>query len=220
MKEGGLMAFSRFPALSEQHLVTRALSFNPSFYCPKKRTCSRTMKGIATYCCYFCMVVLFACGRGSDDAMQIQEYTGPIFDIGPSVNYYSDSAVVRMRMEAPRQLVFANEDSEYPEGLYMEFFEKGKMTSTLRADYCYYTKKEDLYKATGNVVIQSMQTKDRLDTEELYWSQKKEEVFTDKFVKIEQDGYLHLGEGLEAKQDFSYWKILDAQGTIPLNREQ
>lgn len=160
-----------------------------------------------------------SCGGRSDDALEIQEYTGPVIDIGPSVNYYSDSAVVKMRMESPRQLIFGNEDSEYPEGLYLEFFENGKKKSSLKADYCYYTKKEDLYKATGNVVIQSMETNDRLDTEELFWSQRKEEVFTDKFVKIEQDGYLHIGEGLEAKQDFSYWKILDAQGTIPLNRQ-
>jgi LPS export ABC transporter protein LptC len=160
------------------------------------------------------------CGGRSDEAIEIQEYTGPVIDVGPSVNYYSDSAVVKMRMESPRQLIFGNEDSEYPEGLYLEFFENGKKTSSLKADYCYYTKKEDLYKATGNVVIQSMETNDRLDTEELFWSQKKEEVFTDKFVKIEQDGYLHIGEGLEAKQDFSYWKILDAQGTIPLNRQE
>lgn len=164
-------------------------------------------------------ILAVGCGGRSDDAMEIQEYTGPIIDVGPSINYYSDSAVVKMRMESPRQLIFGNEDSEYPEGLYLEFFENGKKTSSLKADYCYYTKKEDLYKATGNVVIQSMETNDRLDTEELFWSQKKEEVFTDKFVKIEQDGYLHIGEGLEAKQDFSYWKILDAQGTIPLNRQ-
>lgn len=164
-------------------------------------------------------ILAAGCGGRSDDAMEIQEYTGPIIEVGPSINYYSDSAVVKMRMESPRQLIFGNEDSEYPEGLYLEFFENGKKTSSLKADYCYYTKKEDLYKATGNVVIQSMETNDRLDTEELFWSQKKEEVFTDKFVKIEQDGYLHIGEGLEAKQDFSYWKILDAQGTIPLNRQ-
>jgi LPS export ABC transporter protein LptC len=164
-------------------------------------------------------ILAVGCGGRSNDAMEMQEYTGPIMDVGPSINYYSDSAVVKMRMESPRQLIFGNEDSEYPEGLYLEFFENGKKTSSLKADYCYYTKKEDLYKATGNVVIQSMETNDRLDTEELFWSQKKEEVFTDKFVKIEQEGFLHIGEGLEAKQDFSYWKILDAQGTIPLNRQ-
>jgi len=121
-------------------------------------------------------------------------------------------------MEAPRQLEFSGGDREFPEGLFLQFFDQeGNPTSTLKADYCYYTKKDDLYKATGNVIVQDVETKDRLDTEELFWNQKKEEVFTEKFVRIEKDGELHVGDGLEAKQDFSYWKILNSKGIISLN---
>ncbi len=165
------------------------------------------------------MIVAISCGGKSDEALEIQEYTGPIAEIGDAVNYYSDSAVVKMRMEAPRQLVFGNDDREFPEGLFLQFYEDGKMTSSLRADYCYYTAKEDLYKATGNVVAQNLITGDRLDTEELFWDEKKGNVFTDKFVKVEQAGYLTTGVGLEAKQDFSYYKILEVQGTLPINKE-
>lgn len=152
--------------------------------------------------------------------MEIQEYTGPVIELGPAITYYSDSAKVKMRMEAPRQLEFIGGDREFPEGLFLEFFNaEGNPTSTLKADYCYYTKKEDLYKATGNVIIQDTETNDRLDTEELYWNYKKEEVFTDKFVRIERGGDLITGIGLEAKQDFSYYKILEVQGTLPLNNQ-
>ena len=164
------------------------------------------------------LFLLFNCQTKSDEVMEIQEYTGPIVELGPATTYYSDSAMVKMKMEAPRQLEFGSGDREFPEGLYLQFFDKkGKPTSTLKADYCYYTKKDDLYKATGNVVVQDVETNDRLDTEELYWNQKKEEVFTEKFVRIEKDGELHVGDGLEAKQDFSYWKILNSKGTITLN---
>ena len=167
----------------------------------------------------FLLFVVFGCIYKSSDIMEIQEYTGPIVEIGPAVNYYSDSAVVKMKMVAPRQLEFGNGDREFPEGLYLEFFEKGEMTSTLRADYCYFTKKEELYKATGNVVAQNVITQDQLDTEELFWDYRKEEVFTDKFVRVEQNGQLTTGVGLEAKQDFSYYKILEVQGTLPLTSQ-
>ena len=140
-----------------------------------------------------------------------------MIELGPATTYYSDSAKVQMRMEAPRQLEFGTGDREFPEGLFLQFYnDEGNPTSTLKADYCYYTKKDDLYKATGNVVVQDVETNDRLDTEELFWNQKKEEVFTEKFVRIEKDGELHVGDGLEAKQDFSYWKILNSKGTITL----
>lgn len=168
------------------------------------------------------VIIAFAlfskCGTKSDEVMEIQEYTGPVVEIGPAVTYYSDSAIVKLKMEAPRQLEFGTGDREFPEGIYLQFFDKiGAPTSTLKADYCYYTKKEDLYKATGNVVIQDVETNDKLNTEELFWNEKKGEVFTDKFVRIEKDGELHVGDGLEAKSDFSYWKILNSKGTISLN---
>lgn len=166
-----------------------------------------------------CAILAISCGGKSNDALEIQEYTGPIIEVGPAVNYYSDSAVVKMRMEAPRQLEYGNGDREFPEGLYLEFYENGEMTSSLKADYCYYTAKEDLYKATGNVIAQNLITGDRLDTEELFWNEKKGDVFTDKFVQVEQDGNLTTGVGLEAKQDFSSYKILDVQGELPLNRD-
>lgn len=170
-----------------------------------------TLIGIVAY-------LSFGCHIKKDELIEIQEYTGPIIELGPATTYYSDSARVKMRMEAPRQLEFGSGDREFPEGLFLQFFDsEGDPTSTLKADYCYYSKKEDLYKATGNVVVQDVETNDRLDTEELYWNQKEEEVFTEKFVRIEKDGELHIGDGLEAKQDFSYWKILNSKGTITLN---
>ena len=166
----------------------------------------------------FLISILSGCILKNKELQEIQEYTGPVIELGSAITFYSDSAMVKMRMEAPKQLEFGNGDREFPEGLYLEFYDKeGNLSSTLRANYCYYTSKEDLYKATGNVVIIDAKTNDRLDTEELLWSEKKEEVFTDKFVRIERDGELQMGDGLEAKQDFSYWKILNYKGTMTLN---
>lgn len=160
----------------------------------------------------------FSCGSKLDEVKEIQEYTGPIREGKDLVIYRSDSAIVTLIMETPWIMNFGNGDEEFPEGFLLKFYDKkGNPTSSLRADYCYYTKKDDLYKATGNVVIQDIETNDRLDTEELFWNRKKEDVFTDKFVRIEKDGELHVGDGLEAKQDFSFWKILNSKGTISLN---
>lgn len=167
----------------------------------------------------FFIIGLFAlaCGHKSDEALEIQEYSGPIREVGPAVNYYSDSAVVIMKMEAPRQLDFANEDSEFPEGISLEFYEEGKLASTLRADYCYKTGKDQLWKANGNVVIKGLINGDQLNTEELYWDQKEDKVYTDKYVMIQRQGDLIEGIGLEAKPDFTYYRILEVTGERRLN---
>lgn len=178
------------------------------------------MRYLFISCLVFCFFIgNFSCGNKDEDIVEIQEYTGPIREGKNLVVYRSDSALVTLKMETPRILDFRNGDQEFPEGFFLEFYDKqGQPTSSLRADYCYYTRKDGLYKATGNVVVRDRETNDKLNTEELFWDQKKEEVFTDKFVRIEKDGELHVGEGLEAKQDFSYWKILNSKGTISLNK--
>jgi len=166
-------------------------------------------------------VILFNCSPRNDELLEIQEYTGPIGEVSNAIIYYSDSAKVKMRMKTPKLLNFGNGDSEYPEGLFLEFFDNdGTLTSSLEADYCFYTKKDDLYKATGNVIIKNLEKGDRLDTEELFWNKRKEEVFTDKFVRIEQDGDLLLGDGLKAKQDFSSYNILNPKGKLSLSNNE
>lgn len=178
---------------------------------------SISQRNVLFLCTLFLLWASAACGNKEDELKEVEEYTGPIVELGPATTYYSDSAVVKMKMVAPRQLELGNGDREFPEGLHIEFFDlQGKSNSTLRANYCYYTSKEDLYKATGNVVIINTVTGDRLDTEELFWSRSKEKVFTDKFVKIEKDGELQMGDGLDAKQDFSSWKLLNYKGTLDM----
>ncbi len=172
---------------------------------------------------WFCIILIWGgCINKEAELKEVQEYTGPFVELGPATTYYSDSAIVKMKMEAPRQLELGNGDREFPEGLHMQFYDEfGTPTSTLRANYCYYTSKEDLYKATGNVVIINTVTGDRLDTEELFWNKTKEIVFTEKFVKIVKDGQLQTGDGLEAKQDFSHYKWHNHRGimTFPAQTE-
>jgi LPS export ABC transporter protein LptC len=147
-----------------------------------------------------------------------EEYNGPVMEATNVTTYYSDSAHIKLKLITPLQLEFDNGDREFPKGLFLEFYESdGTTSSTLRADYCYFTQKDGLYKATGNVIVKGMKNNDQLDTEELFWNQKKEIVFTDKFVRIEKDGEIHMGDGLEAKQDFSEYSITHSRGNITLD---
>ncbi len=146
-----------------------------------------------------------------------EDYNGPIMEASNVTTYYSDSARIKLKLVTPLQLEYDNGDREFPKGLYLEFYDTdGSISSTLEADYCYYTNKNALYKATGNVIVKGMKHHDQLNTEELYWNQKKEIVFTDKFVRIEKDGEIHMGDGLKAKQDFSEYSITHSRGNITL----
>jgi len=147
-------------------------------------------------------------------------YEGPVLELSDIESYYSDSAVVRIKMVAPKQLEFENNDSEFPEGLYLEFYDKnGTLSSTLEANYAYKYNKEDKWRALRNVIVKNIENNEELHTEELFWEPQKELVYTNKFVRIETEDQILMGEGMEASQDFSWWRILDARGTISLDEE-
>lgn len=147
------------------------------------------------------------------------KYEGAIQEFHESSILYSDSAVVKLKVDTPSRYLFETGDEEFPEGIYIEFYDvEGEITNTLKADYCYYTHEERVYHATGDVVVKGLQTKEQLNTEELFWNPDTEKIYTDKFVRIETEGEITMGHGLEAAQDFSSYTIKESSGTITLDQ--
>lgn len=142
-------------------------------------------------------------------------FDGPILSMDSVFTKMSDSAKLVMTLRAAKQNDFEGGDREWPESFYLEYLDdQGNVTTTFKADYVYYTDKENLYKAEGNVIVKNLENGDELNTEELYWSPSDEEFYTDRFVTIQTDDEIHTGEGLTANQDFSSYKILKPQGTL------
>lgn len=123
-----------------------------------------------------------------------------------------------MQLNAPKQDNFEGGDVEWPNGAFVEYYDKAgiNITTMFRANYVYYTKEDELYHATGNVIVRNYETGDELTTEELFWDEKNEEYYTEKFVTLISDGEVHTGEGLTANQDFSEYQILKPSGTFTL----
>lgn len=122
-----------------------------------------------------------------------------------------------MHIEAPKQSEFESGDIEWADGVFVEYFDKkGAITTLFTANHVIYTKAEQLYHATGNVIVRNYETGDELTTEELFWDEDKEEYYTEKFVTIKSDGEVHTGEGLNANQDFTSYQILKPSGTFTL----
>ena len=67
-------------------------------------------------------------------------------------------------------------------------------------------------------VVMTTVKKEKLETAELIWDEKTAKVYTDKFVKVTKPGEVIYGFGLEAEQDFSYWKIIVPKGRIKVEQ--
>lgn len=161
-----------------------------------------------------------ACEKVGEKPGELEPYTGPLQEAEDLELYYSESATVKVKLETPKLLEFANGNREFPEGLYMEFYDaNGKMTTTLTANEAVYFKDQERWRGRGNVVIKSIENNQELKTEELYWKPDEEKMYTDKFVTITLPDQILYGRGLVAKQDFSSYEITNPEGIFYLDEE-
>jgi LPS export ABC transporter protein LptC len=147
-------------------------------------------------------------------------YEGPL-RVGENIDmFYTEKEMVKSKVKAARILEFQNGDREFPEGIFIEFFdEQGKLQSTLKANQAFYSKKEDRWRGVGNVEVINMQKKEQLNSEELFWKPTTKRIFTEKFVTIRLENEVVWGTGLDAAQDLSDYTIKKPQGEMELDEE-
>lgn len=143
-------------------------------------------------------------------------------EIGRDVEIlYSDSAIVRVRVTASMLRNYSEREDprqEFPHGVKVEFLNAfQKVDNTLTAKYAVRKQDKGLVIARDSVVMVSARM-EKIETEELIWDEKTAKIHTDKFVKVSKPGEVIYGFGLEATQDFTYWKILVPKGRIKADK--
>ena len=139
---------------------------------------------------------------------------------------YSDSAFVRLRLSAPEMKEFPQADSadpkiEFPKGLTATFFNKAiQIESTLQADYAIYHTKTKVFEARHNVIVKNYTEDQELRTDELWWEEAAEKIWSDKPVSISTADGTTIGEGgFEADQNFTRYRIRKTRGQMKVKEE-
>jgi LPS export ABC transporter protein LptC len=173
------------------------------------------------------MALLFSCKK---DIQRVGSLENP--DTIPTIRalgvetIYSDSAFVRLRLSAPEMKEFPQADSadpkiEFPQGLTATFFNKGiQIESTLQADYAIYHTKTKAFEARHNVVVKNFTEDQELRTEELWWDEAREKIWSNKSVTITTADGTTIGEGgFEADQNFTRYRIRKTRGQMKVKEE-
>ena len=164
-------------------------------------------------------VGLLASCRGLDDSAPLKPvlYTGPIVETTNVETLFSDSAQLKFKLRAPLEQKYEQGDMWYRRGVLLTFYDgAGRVQNTLRGNVGHFDKVKDLYHVRGHVQVESAVKKQKLDTEELFFDQNKQRIYTDQFVRIETASEVLTGTGLTANQDFSRYTILHPTGTFTL----
>lgn len=135
---------------------------------------------------------------------------------------YTDSAKVKVRVEAPRLERYTGDDPylEMPAGVHVRFYRSdGNVESELTADYAISYEKSNVMTAKKNVVLINTNG-EKLNSEELNWSEKDHRIFTEEFVTITTEDEVIYGHGFESNEDFTKYKINKISGTIQIEDEK
>ncbi len=129
--------------------------------------------------------------------------------------YYTEKEKIKVVMKAKKVNELKNGDQEFPEGIYLEFYDvTGKITSTIRANTAYKFKQENKWRGRGKVEVINIEKGQQLNTEELFWMPATKKILTDKFVTITDQKDVIYGTGLLADQDLAHYTIKNPNGLV------
>ena len=166
-----------------------------------------------------------SCERSSIEKINqlTSELDTPSVSLKETEVIYSEGALVKNKLISKEVNRYINTEEpyiEFPKGLYVEFYDSLQhVTSFIKANYCIYDEKKEIWTAENDVVSVSTEG-DTLNTEYLIWNQNTGKIYSDRYVRItNEDGVIH-GKGFEANQDLTNWKIKQTSGTISVENEK
>ena len=165
--------------------------------------------GITTTFVVVVMLLLFSasCSKEHKEVVDVEfdpdkTYTMKATEVSSLI---SDSGITRYRLKAKEWQIYgkaAEPHWYFPEGIYVEKFDTLFQTeASIKADTAYYYDKKGLWELIGNVEVESLQ----------------EKVYSDKFMRIEQEDKIITGIGFESNQDMTQYKIFNSQGIFPVS---
>lgn len=135
----------------------------------------------------------------------------------------SDSGRISYRIEAEEWLIYEKRSPKYwafEKGAYLEKYDDSlRVEATIKSDTAYFYSEKKLWKLIGNVNIKN-QKGEKFFTDLLYWSQEDGSIYSDKYIKIEQQEQITTGIGFRSNQELTEWEILSTEGIYIIENKQ
>jgi len=133
--------------------------------------------------------------------------------------YKDDTVQVLANLLSPKMLDYSNRDfafSEFPNGVVLKVYDEDNNLTTITSGYAIYYTETGIIDLRDDVVI-ATHTKDTLFTDQLFYNDKLEWVFTnERFIFKRLTGTTH-GFGFDSDKTFKKYEILEMGGDIELN---
>jgi LPS export ABC transporter protein LptC len=155
------------------------------------------------------------CLRCTDNFKKIQQVgvlqNEPV-GVAKDINLkYTDSGMLTANLISKTMLDYSNRSfgfSEFPDGIHLILYDKEQNKSTVTSDYAIYYTETDVIDIRGNVKVATSQN-DTLYTEQLFYFEKDEWVFTNQPFRLKSPSGNTYGNGFDSDVDFKRVNILE-----------
>ncbi len=135
--------------------------------------------------------------------------------------FISDSGYTRYHITAPIWKMFEDAPEpfwKFPEGIFLEQYdEQMRPAANIVCDSATYHSRRRLWQLDGNVVMVNT-LRDSFLTQQLFWDQAKQTVYSDSFIHIVRTDRIIDGYGFESNQEMTAYTVNRPTGIIPVNR--
>ncbi|MEF9923057.1 MAG: LPS export ABC transporter periplasmic protein LptC [Muribaculaceae bacterium] len=131
----------------------------------------------------------------------------------------SDSGVTQYKITSKIWYIYQEAKKPYwkfPKGLFIEKFdEKFKTDASIRCDSATYFKDEQLWRLDGHVTIKNVK-KELILTQQLFWDQRLQKVYSDSFIHIEKSDRIIEGYGFVSNERMTTYTLQHPMGIFPV----
>jgi LPS export ABC transporter protein LptC len=167
-------------------------------------------------------IIFFSCTRKVDSIKNFDIHSLPTVTVFNDTTVYNDSGKVQLLMITPLMESYelgSEPYSEFKSGIKVYFYEsQEKPIGEVTAKYAKFIPKKKLWELKDSVVVIN-ESNDKLETEQLFWDQGKDLIYTDRFVKMTNEDQIVMGSGFESDSRLTRQKIIKYTATIYLKDE-
>lgn len=137
--------------------------------------------------------------------------------------FISDSGYTRYHITTAVWQMFEDAPEPYwrfPDGLELEQYdERMQPAANVRCDSAVYQSRRRIWQLDGHVVMVNTE-RDSFLTQQLFWDQSRQKVYSDSFIHIVRQDRIIEGYGFESNQNMTAYTVKHPTGIFPVNRPE
>lgn len=155
-------------------------------------------------------------------ARRIDPKTMPSMSTVNVATLISDSGITQYKIVSPLWNVYDEVDTPYwnfPKGIYLQKFDrKFNVIASVAADSAKFFRLQNLWKLDGHVELKK-EPGELFMTQQLFWDQRRNRLYSDSFIHIETPDRMLEGIGFESNDRLTKYTIKHPTGIFPVSED-